>query len=500
MIRMRTVNRFIYWCLLAAALFPSGVAAVYAQEENASLVSPGSLWQAGPRSNAEIALSLALRQTDDRLLGNYTDPDEYVVGPGDRFTIMFTAQEIPEIKGEVGATGDLFLKSVGPVPVGQKLLGEAITAVREKVAQLYGGASFSVELSRIRFMRIVVSGYVVRPGIYYVPAAWRASEVLDLAGGLSRGATQRHIRLLGEKEKTVDLVRFNRLGDFTANPLIGSGHTLIVPSRDRMKGMITLAGEVATPSSFETRAGDELRDFLAFAGGAGSDSAAMLVIIRNNLAGTVDTLDAAVSATWGTALDASANITVIRKAESKERGMVSITGAVARPGTYPIRENPITIDALISMCGGMTPEGNPDLAQLYRSTRQPHPVGPEISMGPNGISAEQPEYLALSFDPRSGRTLMDIALMDGDSVFIPTRSGTVMVTGAVVAPGLVPFKSGSSAEYYIAQAGGLGYDADRSRMTVINPFTGAKIAAAQARRLFDGEILHIPQKEETSKP
>jgi protein involved in polysaccharide export with SLBB domain len=101
----------------------------------------------------------------------------------------------------------------------------------------------------------------------------------------------------------------------------------------------------------------------------------------------------------------------------------------------------------------------------------------------------------ISFNPRQPQDYSAIELVDGDSLFVPRASNMVTVMGAVVSPGLVPFQQGKTVDYYLNRAGGLGYDADRDRMVVVNPITGGEMTAHEAGELFDGEILFVPVKE-----
>ena len=90
---------------------------------------------------------------------------------------------------------------------------------------------------------------------------------------------------------------------------------------------------------------------------------------------------------------------------------------------------------------------------------------------------------------------MSLELVNEDSLYIPYATGMVMVSGAVAYPGLVKFEDKKSLDYYIDQAGGYGYDADKKRTVVINPYTGGRISSANVDRLFDGEIVFVPQKD-----
>ena len=64
---------------------------------------------------------------------------------------------------------------------------------------------------------------------------------------------------------------------------------------------------------------------------------------------------------------------------------------------------------------------------------------------------------------------LDIAVYDGDVIYMPKLLNTVTVVGQVLNPVTVPHKTGEDFDYYLKLAGGTKKEADRSKIYVLQP-------------------------------
>lgn len=463
------------------------------------------------RSHAEFALDLFLNRMQDRGLDAAIDPDDYIIGPGDLFRVYFVSGDISDISCRVGPRGRLFIKSVGSIKVAGLTLGEALEGINEAVARRYTGSEFEIQLTDFRLIRINIFGQVARPGIYYLPAVWRASEAIDLAGGVTSDASLRRIVLRGEDDEyPVDLVRFGAVGDIKVNPFICKGKSLYVPGRQAADKYVSVAGQVARPGIFEAVAGDRLADYLAYAEGIEGNPADMMVVVSLQDGTVSDRLDCADTAAFDFIPGPGVNLTLIWKEDRQDFGHVVIRGAVARPGRYPIAGDNFSLSDLLALSGGVASDGCFERISIFRRIRDYLREDAYQRSVAGGMSSSDLTsankvkgsggYNILSYNPRRPLDPSDLILIDGDSLFVPLATGVVSVSGAVVSPGLVRFSKGRDVEYYLKEAGGLGIDADRDRMVVINPVTGSGIGADKAGELYDGETLFVPRKEYGTKP
>jgi protein involved in polysaccharide export with SLBB domain len=452
-------------------------------------------------SYAEFALDMLLNQIGNRGLDISIDPDQYIVGPGDQFGISFVSGDIGDIHCRVGLDGELFIKSVGSINVSGLTLGEAIERLGTAISKNFSGGGYNVQLTDFRFIRLNIIGQVAQPGLYYVPAIWRASEAIDLAGGVTPEASNRRIRLLtGNHEYPVDLVRFGAVGDDAANPMVCDGRTLIIPGRQESDQYISISGLVNKPGMFMAVDGDKLSDLLAYSHGVRGDRADMMILISSAAGKVTNRLDGADEAALDFVPTPGDNLSLVWKDGHQRFGYAMIMGEVARPGQYPLENKNFSLQSLLGLCGGITADGCGDMIRIYRLI----PEAPMTEYSAHQTSNSQLERdtrrQLLSYNPRHPLDFSELILKDGDSVYIPAATGMVAVTGAVVSPGLVSFQPGKSVDYYLDRAGGLGFDADRARMVVVNPATGGGISAEKAGELFDGETLFVPRKENGIKP
>ena len=455
--------------------------------------------------------NMVLQQVQNRFFDTYVDPDEYVIGPGDRFGIFFTSGQIGDLSCETNSDGTVFIKSLGSIELAHVTLRLATEKIRAAIEKIYPRSDFAVQLTGFRISRINVIGEISRPGAYYAPAVWRVSDVINLAGGLTSTALPRQIVLRGfGRDLPVDLTAFVVRGDRKSNPLVCNGDIIVVPHQAAATGYVTVSGEVNRPGTFESVAGDRLNDLLDFVGGLKGEAAKLEIVVTGNDGRERVRLDGASETVAAFQPLPGDNIRVAWKDGRRDFGAVEIMGAVERPGRYPIPNEQFTVADLFQLCGGARPDANVELMQLFRrSWKRLVSAIPAVGdtrdplTAETGAAREAPDgesHTLVSCNPRDPWKPSGVTLIDGDSLYLPEATGMVMVTGAVAAPGLVRYQKGQRIDYYLRQAGSLGFDADRSRMVVINPVTGARIGAAGAGALFDSEILYVPRKESQAKP
>jgi len=450
------------------------------------------------RNHAEYALDMMLREDQRGRVGFALNPEEYTVGAGDYFTVRFVSGDIADIGGRVDMDGELFIKSVGSIEVAGKSLPEAIAVIGNLVKRSYTEGGYNIQLTDFRFVQVNIVGEVGRPGTYYVPAIWRVSEAIELAGGLLPEAAIRRIELRQNGESIdVDLLKFRIYGDTRSNPLICRGQNVIVPSVRVGRDFISVTGLVENPGIFDLTPGDRVDDFIDFAGGAKGELADMNILLIGNDGDISATIDGADSDALKAAPEPNSGLKLVWKAGRESPGYVLILGEVTRPGRYPLNSEKFTLKDLLDLCGGITEDGCMDMIEIYRRTDFSSDARGKMNL--SGQKLNSAKKTLVSYNPRRPQPPAGVNLAEGDSLYVPRATGMVSVTGAVVSPGLVPYHRGENVNYYLERAGGLGYDADRENMVIINPVTGAEIDAANAGQLFDGEIIFVPRKDKGTK-
>lgn len=177
------------------------------------------------------------------------------------------------------------------------------------------------------------------------------------------------------------------------------------------------------------------------------------------------------------------HVTVLQLSSTSQ--VVSIFGAVERPGAYDIRQYSHLL-ALLAGAGGPTAEADLARTVLVRNSepvpvvRNPVPGGPVIPM--------------------------DVALRPGDTVIVPhLRERAVRVFGAVQHPGLIPLEHAETVSRAVYAAGGPTELADVTAVQILrgndhididlSPLLhpGRSQAAANDVPLELGDIVVVPQ-------
>lgn len=454
-------------------------------------------------SEAEVILD----QAKINFIDTYIDPADYIVGPGDQFSVLFTSNNISNISTVVNSDGTIFLKSIGTVDLFHISLEKALETIVLAVGKNYTGSGFAVVLSKVRTTRINVLGEVEKPGVYYAPASWRVSEVIDLAGGITATGSLRNIILDGFGHSSrCDLVKYRHNGDLSSNRQVAGGNTITVAAGGSSRQAISISGPLFRPGIFEFVPGDRLSDVLSFAGGVKGDISEMEIVIFNSNREEDKIIDGSNSDMLEGELEPGDKVKLLWKKDRKSFGTVDIFGAIRYPGRFNIPREGYRLSELLAACGGLNGDSNREAVTVYRRAWNQMADGSQnlyegsllhgkANRSISGRNRSENQAPIISLNPRNPRDLSEIEIIDDDSIYVPTHTGMISVMGAVAAPGLIAYQKGKDVEYYLNQAGGLGFDADRGKMIVLNPLTGGRIDASRAGELFDGEILVIPQRE-----
>ena len=86
----------------------------------------------------------------------------------------------------------------------------------------------------------------------------------------------------------------------------------------------------------------------------------------------------------------------------------------------------------------------------------------------------------------------DVELQDGDRIVIPRLNRTIKISGDVLKPNTVAFKSGKGYKYYIQQAGGYGRRARKGSTYIL--YQNGTIAKASSGKVEPGCEIIVPTK------
>jgi protein involved in polysaccharide export with SLBB domain len=183
------------------------------------------------------------------------------------------------------------------------------------------------------------------------------------------------------------------------------------------------------------------------------------------------------------------NVLILRQPNWELQRTAVIAGEVKYPGRYSLKTKSEKITDLIARAGGLTPDAYANGVTFYRTRNAVGRIGIEL-----------PDVL------RNSRSLDNLPLQDGDSLFIPRYNAVVAVQGAVNSPVSVTWAPGKSMEYYIRAAGGPSRKADVGRTYVTQP--NGKVETRASHFLLPdgvpqpkaGSTVFVPERDPFDKP
>ena len=372
-------------------------------------------------------------------------------------------------------------------------------------------------------LHVEITGEVFRPAIYELAPGKmeNLASLITLAGGFTDMAFRSKVELsqvLPDGSRRIHY--FDLTSADSGGPVLANADRISVYSvkEQTPHQTVTIQGEVNRPGVYEWEAGMRVSDLILKAGSltrsawllkaevAGVDPnrppqlhEINLEQLAQNAADSLDLL-----------LGADDQVFIRRIPDWKVGPMVDVRGEVTFPGYYPIVDDSTLLSTVMKMAGGFTADALVSDAKLTRRL-QPVPEDKEyerlLAMPRDQMSDREYEYLVMKQNSSDARQIVvdfhrlmqlgdkshDVALRDGDAIFVPKTPRVVQVSGRVARPGGVLFKPGANFKYYIAQAGGLSWDADGRRAKVIKA-AGDILDDEAVKEFAPGDRIWVPRK------
>jgi protein involved in polysaccharide export with SLBB domain len=457
-----------------------------------SLPAPASAAQ--PQGASALAPPGAVLPSD-----NSIDADEYMIGGGDVFFI--TVVESPSIRytAAVDQSGKAFIPNVGLVSIGKTSYAEAKKTIAEYVSSILKNPSeIYVTLIQTKNATVSFTGSVRFPGSYEFPGSTRLLDAIRAAndGDLppASNADLRRVQCAsGDSVASYDLLAYLHKGDNSQNPYIYPGDRIRI---DATTNSVFISGAIKAPGPgfYPFREGETLKELLSmFTLDNTADTGN--IIVYQSAGNSKKTLSLSQADHALQNLDA---ITVPVMKNHPGLHTAYVSGEIASPGHYPIIENSTSARQLIDMAGGAKPTANIEQAVVIRPMRS---LPERLNSGAQHMSAVRPEIgvsltmASASLDYTIVKLIQynadKVILEPGDQIYIPKKDSFVYLSGAVKTPGAYPFLQGKDSNYYIAQAGGLNKNADRSNIRVYLKY-GDLVQSVEPRCVEPGSVIMVP--------
>lgn len=445
-------------------------------------------------------------------------PADYVVSPGDEVVVSMWGSVDADLRLIVDRSGRIAIPRVGSVMVAGAKAQDLAAIVDRQARKVFRNYELSVTLGQLRGIRVFVTGFAVRPGVHSVSNLSSVSSVLfNKAGGPTASGSFRDIELRrgGKLVARLDLYDLLVKGTREADLLVQADDVVHVRP---VGAQVALVGSVNKPAIFELRPGETVDDLLRMGGGFNS------VADRTRLA--VERLEERAGARIRQlALPADGSLTlgagdVVRAFSSIDAALpqerqskrVRVEGEVLRPGDYILPPGTSVADAL-KAAGGLTHGafiyGTEFTRESVRVTQQQNyeralrDLEVEVSKRTSAVAARtSEEVLAQTAQQNASERLIqrlrdlrptgrvvlqlapetselpDLALEDGDRLYIPARPTTVGVFGSVFNAGSYLYGPNRSVDDYLRLAGSPTRGADQQSIFVIRA-NGSVVSAQQ---------------------
>jgi len=407
---------------------------------------------------------------------------------------------------------------------------------------------------------IWVGGEVRVPGKYRTSGQVRLKDAVFLAGGVTQDASLDSVQLFRtQPDGTLKILSVNLNEALAGNSL----DNLLLQPRDRLivhrnaakvdPPTVYVKGEVAKPGRYPLTSNMRVEDLVRVAGGlkkSADPEIADLTSYAESHGPKPIAQDIDIKLSAAMQGDASSDLplhdgdvlTIRQNPGWNDIGaMIALKGEVQHPGTYGIRPGE-RLSSVLARAGGFNVQAYPygavlmrrDVRELETQSRMelvqrvkaeqvslkalPESDADQKNAKLTAIAETETTLQQLQANPPIGRVVIhiqpdlkewrntpkDVAVRDGDVLFVPKKAGYVMVNGQVFNATAVGYLPGRSAKWYLSQAGGLTPLADKKAVFVIRA-DGSVISAKNNSdgwwggnplnaALRPGDMVVVPEK------
>lgn len=412
----------------------------------------------------------------------------YQISIGDRITIRIWGAVTIDGIFPVDPQGNIFVPSLGPVPVLGVRNGELNAVIQSRAQKVFrDNVSIYATLDATQPVKVFVTGFVSNPGLYAGLSSDSLLYYLDKAGGVDplRGSYV-DIKIMRNQivRKNVNLYDFLLSGKLELVQL-NDGDTIIVEPR---KQSVSISGEVLNPYIFEyDQPSLTVADLLKLS--AVKPTATHVSVVRRT--GREKTSEYyEIAKAQQIVLDDGDEVRVLSDRYSGTI-LVQIKGA-------HVGEHALVLPygaTLKQVFDRILPSSSSNLEaiQLFRKSvaeRQKEMINTSLAaletqaltarsatLDEANLRGKEAEMIlqfvarARNVEPKgqvilagSQKILEETILEDGDSIVIPEKNSLLLVHGEVMFPNAIVHTPGVTPAYYIQQAGGYAQNADTSRI------------------------------------
>lgn len=354
--------------------------------------------------------------------------------------------------------------------------------------------------------RVQIKGAVYRPGEYSLSSqsAMTIKDLIAKADGLKENVYVKKASLIRQKEDfTKEYLNINLQDvlndDASANLVLQKEDVLHIFYNQELLDTykISIDGEVRKPGTYNYAKGMTLYDLLLEADYFTDKAASNVTVFRNKKDAVFNPNDKEKIVSFdlnidpknpekasGFILEAQDHVVVRRIVTFETPQMVAIAGEVLYPGAYAIVKKEERVLDFITRAGGLTDEADYNAIKVVRN---------ELNI--------PIDWKAISKKPASSRNLF---LEPNDSISIPKKKMTVLISGNVMFSTEVPYKKGKGLKYYLSNSGGVNDKGWLKKVYVVHAngsasTCGSFLGFRNYPKVLPGSQIIVPEKPERQK-
>lgn len=444
----------------------------------------------GLSSEGEPVFGAQLFQGDFKDISFSGFNPEYQIGIGDKIQAMVWGALQLELDLTVDPQGNIFIPEVGPIKVLGVRNADLNDVISERVKRIFSqNVEIYANLASAQDVKVFVSGFVSRPGLYQGYASDSVLYYLDRAGGidLNRGSfIDITVKRSGKVLHKLDLYEFLGAGTLPITQFQDGDSIFVGPIRNTA----TVTGQISNPARFEfSEAQTPLKELLAL---ATPEATATHVSIKRQLSGRQEAFFFPLEEANEIPIKPEDEVNVTSR-YVPESILITITGEHEGEGQQVLTYGAVLADAIARI----RPSSRSDInsTQLFRESvaeRQKQLLNQMLdnlertTLNARSQTLEeaqlrlqesemitrfiergrqvQPKGQVLLDNPKAAQ---DIFLEDGDVLFIPQKSKLVTVYGEVKFPNTQIFNPEYYIKNYIEKAGGYTDNAETDEIILI---------------------------------
>ena len=441
---------------------------------------------------------------------------DYVVGVGDKVAVRIWGATAYDQVQIVDSQGNIFIPDVGPVRLGGVKNSNVNTTVKAAIARVYtNDVEVYTNLITAQSASVYVTGYVHKPGKYSGMPSSSVLNFIDKAGGIDAASGSfRKIEILRNSKNiaTVDLYDFIRQG-LIPDVVLKDGDAIVVKP---LMQTVYVGGDASKPNRFEftsdTINGQDVIELAAPYPGA---THAAISQVRNG----ENVFEYLPLKQFRDRSIGDGDVVSFRSDVNEKNISVNIDGTFNGASAITVNRR-TTLRELLDLI-----EVDPELSAYERIyIKRKSIASRQKSAIENSLKRLESEYFTAPSSTDTGSSIRvkeaelisqfvkkvsmvepqgtlvvvtdkgvaDIVLENDDTIFIPRRSPSVLVSGEVRLPRAFLWEKGSSVKSYISQAGGFTDNANRSNILLVKQ-DGRVVDAGSSSVEPGDELLVLPQ-------